>query len=365
MPQDPIYQQIIDAVERSIADGSLKPGDSVLSVRDMAQRWSCTVGTVQRVYRELARRGSVVAVPGKGTTVAEPPLAAGHSMPLRRAAIVHQVESVLLSLLAAGYSLPEVEQAVNLALDRWRVLTQEPPAGTIGVLRFAGSHDPAAATLAARLPAVAPGWSMQMTFSGSLGGLIALARGEADLAGSHLLDVETGSYNEAYVRRLLPGQRVALLTVAHRRLGLMVRPDRAARVDGLHSLAAGGLRVANRQPGSGTRVWLDAKLAELAIDPARIAGYDYTFATHTAVAQAVAAGQADAGLGVETAALAFGLHFQHLARERYDLVIPEPCWESGGVQAMAQWLASDSGQRTVSALGGYDTAETGSLRWVC
>ena len=88
MPQDPIYQQIIDAVERSIADGSLKPGDSVLSVRDMAQRWSCTVGTVQRAYRELARRGSVVAVPGKGTTVAEPPLAAGHSMPLRRAAIV-------------------------------------------------------------------------------------------------------------------------------------------------------------------------------------------------------------------------------------------------------------------------------------
>ena len=144
-----------------------------------------------------------------------------------------------------------------------------------------------------------------------------------------------------------------------------MRPDRAARVDGLHSLAAGGLRFANRQPGSGTRVWLDAKLAELAIDPARIAGYDYTFATHTAVAQAVAAGQADAGLGVETAALAFGLHFQHLARERYDLVIPEPCWASGGVQAMAQWLASDSGQRTVSALGGYDTAETGSLRWVC
>ena len=364
MSQEPIYQQIIDAVARSIADGSLKPGDPVLSVRDMAQRWNCTAGTVQRAYRELSRQGAVVAVPGKGTMVAEPPLSAGHSMPLRRAVIVHQIESVLLSLLGAGYSLPEVEQAVNLALDRWRVLTEEPPPGTIGVLRFAGSHDPAAATLAARLPAVSPGWTMQMTFTGSLGGLIALARGEADLAGSHLLDVETGSYNEPFVRRLLPGQRVALLTVAHRRLGLMVRPDRAARVDGLHSLAAGGLRFANRQPGSGTRVWLDAQLAALAIDPARIAGYDYTFATHTAVAQAVAAGEADAGLGVETAALAFGLHFQHLARERYDLVIPEAGWESGGVQAMAQWLASDTGQRTIRSLGGYDTSETGSLRWV-
>ena len=97
-----------------------------------------------QIYRELAQRGSIVAIPGKGTRVAEPPLAAGHSMPLRRAAVVHQIESVLLSLLAAGYSLPEVEQAVNLALDRWRVLTQEPPPGTIGVLRFAGSHDPAA-----------------------------------------------------------------------------------------------------------------------------------------------------------------------------------------------------------------------------
>lgn len=364
MSQDPIYQQIIDAVERNIADGSLKPGDSVLSVRDMAQRWNCTVGTVQRAYRELAQRGSIVAIPGKGTRVAEPPLAAGHSMPLRRAAIVHQIESLLLSLLSAGYSLPEVEQAVNLALDRWRVLTQEPPQGSIGVLRFAGSHDPAAATLAARLPAVSPGWTMQMTFTGSLGGLIALARGEADLAGSHLLDVETGSYNEAYVRRLLPGQRVALLTVAHRRLGLMVRPDRAARVDGLHSLAAGGVRFANRQPGSGTRVWLDSQLAALGIDPANIAGYDYTLATHTAVAQSVAAGQADAGLGVETAALAFGLHYQHLARERYDLVIPEAGWHGGGVQAMAQWLASEAGQLTIRALGGYDTSETGAVRWV-
>ena len=364
MASAPIYQQIIDAVERSIADGSLQPGDAVLSVREMAQRWNCTAGTVQRAYRELAQRNVVVAVPGKGTQVAEPPLTTSHSMPLRRAVIVHQIESLLLSLLSAGYSLPEVEQAVNLALDRWRVLTQEPPQGSIGVLRFAGSHDPAAATLAARLPAVSPGWTMQMTFTGSLGGLIALARGEADLAGSHLLDVETGAYNEAYVRRLLPGQRVALLTVAHRRLGLMVRADRAARVDGLHSLVASGLRFANRQPGSGTRVWLDAQLAALGINPASIAGYDYTFATHTAVAQAVAAGQADAGLGVETAALAFGLQFQFLARERYDLVIPEAGWQCDGVQAMVQWLSSDAGQRTIRSLGGYDTSETGSLRWV-
>ena len=163
--------------------------------------------------------------------------------------------------------------------------------------------------------------------------------------------MESGSYNEAYVRRLLPGQRVVLLTVAHRRLGLMVRPDRAARVDGLHSLAAGGLRFANRQPGSGTRVWLDSQLAALGIDPANIAGYDYTLATHTAVAQAVAAGQADAGLGVETAALAFGLHYQHLARERYDLVIPEANWHGGGVQAMAQWLASEAGKQTIRVVG--------------
>lgn len=364
MPQEPIYQQIIEAIERNVASGALKPGDAVPSVRTMAQRWRCTPGTVQRAYRELVQRGVLAAVPGKETRVAEPLQAFGHSVPLRRAVVVHQVESVLLGLMGAGYSLPEVEQAVNLALDRWRVLSQEPVPSSAGLLRFAGSHDPATAMMAARLPALAPGWSMQMRFTGSLGGLIALARGEADLAGSHLLDPDSDAYNEPFVRHLLPGQRTALLTVAHRRLGLLVRPDRAREIDGLHDLAGSGLRFANRQPGSGTRVWLDAQLATLGIDAAAIAGYGRSYATHTAVAQAIASGQADAGLGVETAALAFGLHYRHLTRERYDLVIPEAGWSSDGVQAVVSWLTSTSGQQAIHDLGGYDAQETGALRWV-
>lgn len=364
MAHDPIYLQIVDAIQRNVASGALKPGEAVLSVRAMAERWHCTPGTVQRAYRELTRRNVLVTAPGKDTRVAEPLSADGHGMPLRRALVVHQVESVLLSLMGAGYSLAEVEQAVNLALDRWRVLTLEPAPASAGLLRFAGSHDPATVALAARLPAIAPGWSMHMSFSGSLGGLISLARGEADLAGSHLLDVETGDYNEPFVRHLLPGRRTALLTVAHRRLGLLVRPDRAGDVAGLADLAGSGLRFANRQPGSGTRVWLDAQLAALAIDPSAIAGYDQTYATHTAVAQAIASGQADAGLGIETAALAFGLHYHHLTRERYDLVIPEAGWGADGVQAIAGWLTSATGRQTIAEMGGYDASETGALRWV-
>lgn len=357
----PLYQQIAESVRQEIVYGQLAPGDALPSVRTMADRWQCTPGTVQQAYRELVRHGLVVSRPGQGSRVAA---ALRSETPLRRASLVHQAEAFLLDTLAAGYTVVEVERALRIALDRWRALATEPSAEPSTVLRFAGSHDPAVSLIASRFGDIVPGAAVHVTFSGSLGGLIALASGEADLAGSHLWDETRDCYNAPFVERLLPGRRVALLTLAHRCLGLLVPSGNPAGIAGIVDLGRAGLRFANRQRGAGTRVWLDAQLRRAGIEGRKILGYDHEALTHSEVARLVAEGQADAGLGVETVALDYGLGFIPLATERYDLVMLAETWQAPPVQQLAGWLTSAEGQAAIADLGGYDTRDSGSLAWV-
>ena len=363
MDGTPLYQQIAESVRREILDGELRPGDQLPPVRAMAVRWNCTPGTVQRAYKELAGQGLVVSRRGQGTRVVSG-IPAKEDAPLRRATLVHQAEAFLLEVLTAGYTPVEVEQAVRMALDRWRVLVQEPERPSRHVVRFVGSHDPAVALIAARFAEFAPDQTLRLTFAGSLGGLIALAEGEADVAGSHLWDEESDTYNRAFVRRLLPGRRIALVTLAHRRLGLLTPPGNPAGVVGLEDLPRGELRFVNRQRGSGTRVWLDAHLHRHQIAPEQVSGYDEEVPTHSDVARAIAEGRADVGMGVEAAALAYGLDFVLLTTERYDLVVPGTVWESSPVQALVAWLSTEDVRAAIAELGGYDTHETGHVEWV-
>jgi len=251
-----------------------------------------------------------------------------------------------------------------VALDRWRTLERTPEPPPAHTLRFVGSHDPAVALVAARFGEIAPGDTLRVSFAGSLGGLIALAEGAADLAGSHLWDAESDTYNEPFVRRLLPGRRVALVTLAHRWLGLILPLGNPAGLRDLEDLTRAGVRFINRQPGAGTRVWLDAQLARRSIARAAIAGYETEASTHSEVARAVAEGQASVGLGVAAAAQAFGLTFAPLQRERYDLVVLEDGWQAPAIQALAAWLTTREAQEAIAALGGYETDETGRLTWV-
>lgn len=358
-----LYYQIAEAIRQDIRNEVLRPGDRLPSVREMSTRWNCTIGTIQHAYEELAHQGLVTSRPGQGThvTAAVP---AALETPLRRAALVHRAEAFLLEVLTAGYTPPEVELAVRVALDRWRTLNHTPVQLAGHRLRFVGSHDPAMALIAARLADFAPGDTLQLTFAGSLSGLIALAQGEADLAGSHLWDTESDTYNVAFIRRLLPGQRVALLTLAYRRLGFIVAPNSPAGLTGLTDLTRSNLRFVNRQRGAGTRVWLDAHLHQLGIGPELVTGYDRELPTHSEVAQLIAEGQAEVGLGVETAALAYGLRFVPLTLERYDLVIPAQVWTVPAIQAIARWLSTDAAKTELLALGGYDVRETGRVEWV-
>jgi putative molybdopterin biosynthesis protein len=278
--------------------------------------------------------------------------------------LVHRAEAFLLETLTAGFTPAEVENALRMALDQWRSISASPQPAEEGVLRFAGSHDLALTWLAAHFPEIVPRFTLQLGFTGSLGGLIALQQGHADLAGCHLWDEATDTYNAPYVRRLLPGQRVALLTLVYRRLGLILPSGNPLGIADLKDLARQGMRFANRQPGSGTRVWLDAALRRQGIDHSHIDGYEHGRLTHSDVARAVAEDQAEAGFGLETAALSFGLDFIPLVTEPYDLVFPAENLTLPGVQRLRSWLGSAQARQALTELGGYDTAHTGELAWV-
>ena len=358
-----LYQEIAESIRQEILYGTLKPDAELPTVRDMAAKWRCAPGTVLHAYQELAQQGLVVSRPGAGTRVAlQPP--AGVQTPLRKATLMNQTEIFLLSALTSGHTVEEIERAMRTALDRWRTLVEEPEVPPGHVLRFVGSHDLALSLLAARLTDLVPGHTLHLSFAGSLGGLIALARHEADIAGAHLWDAETDSYNRPFVRRLLPGRRVALLNLANRRVGLIVTPGNPLRVAALADLIHKNVRFINRQAGAGTRVWFDAQLRLLNIEVGDIDGYDDEALTHSEVCGAIAENRANVGLGIEAAALAYGLDFVPLTSECYDLIVPAEEWETEPVQALASCLSSDETKTAIGKLGGYDTSRTGSVEWV-
>ncbi len=360
----PLYQKIAESVRREILEGRLKPGDRLPSVRELTRKWNCTPGTVQRAYQELARQNLLISRVGQGTMVSETPVEARSHSPLRKAVLVNHCEAFLLEMITAGYELDEIQQAVSIAMDRWRS-EGIAEVGEPGVtLRFSGSHDLALTWMTGHLDEITPGLRLEVTFTGSLGGLMALAEGRADLAGCHLWDMETDSYNVAFVRRLLPGKRVALVRLAQRRLGLLVPPGNPQQIRGLEDLARNGLRFANRQAGSGTRVWLDARLGQLGILAGKINGYQQEHLTHSSVARAVAEGQADVGLGLEAAGRAMALDFIPLTEEAYDLVLPEALLSNEAIKQWLGWLRSEAGRSAISALPGYDARQSGEVLWV-
>lgn len=358
-----LYQKIVESIRQDILNGVLKPGDRLPSLRQMTSYWGCTTGTVQRAYQELSQAGLVVSRAGQGTSVVKQLPSAGVS-PLRRATLVHRAEAFLLEVLTAGYTQAEVEDALRQALERWRVVTQQPDEPHERTLRYAGSHDLALAWLASQFPGITSDYSLQVRFTGSLAGLMQLAGGQADIAGCHLWDEESDSYNAPFVRRVLPGRRVALLTLAHRRLGLILTPGNPKKIQALQDILIPGLRFVNRQRGSGSRVWLDAKMRREGIESDKISGYQDEKNTHSEVADAVARDEADVGLGLEASAMSYGLDFILLTNERFDLVIPQDIFETKHIQALVTWLGGTEAKESIQKFGGYDTSKTGQIEWV-
>lgn len=196
---------------------------------------------------------------------------------------------------------------------------------------------------------------------GSQAGLVALGRGEAHLAGSHLLDPGTGEYNLAAIRQYLPGIHVRLVTLVHRVQGLMVRRGNPRNVENLSSLIRQDVHFINRQRGAGTRVLLDHHLSLQGMAPSDIRGYNQEEYTHLGVAAAVSSGRADCGLGIPAAAQALDLDFIPLFHERFDLVVPVIHAKNQLLSPLWNVLEDRSFHNAVSALPGYDIKEMGRM----
>jgi putative molybdopterin biosynthesis protein len=196
---------------------------------------------------------------------------------------------------------------------------------------------------------------------GSLGGLVALRRGEAHIAGSHLLDPESGEYNLSYIQQYLPDVPVRVVALVGREQGLLVARGNPKDIHSLEDLDNPDIQFVNRQRGAGTRVLLDYHLGKMGLAPEHIRGYSQEEFTHLSVAAAVASGRADCGLGIAAAAHALRLDFVPLFQERYDLVVPKSYAENELLLPLWQLLEKSEFQNMVASLPGYDVRVMGTI----
>jgi putative molybdopterin biosynthesis protein len=226
-----------------------------------------------------------------------------------------------------------------------------------------GSHDLTIDLLASAVKEASDGRvAISSSNVGSMGGLLAVGKGIAHFAGSHLLDTETGDYNRSWLKKYLPGVDIALVTLVHRHQGLITLKGNPKEIRGVGDLTRPDVSLVNRQAGSGTRILLDYELKKLDIGAASISGYGNEEYTHMGVAMAVTSGRADVGMGILAAARALDLDFIPVARERYDLVIPVRLLKDPRIGLLLDIIRSDKFREQVMALGGYEIGETGKIQ---
>lgn len=363
----PVYQQIADQVRLRVAAGQLQPGERLEPVRDLARRLAVNASTVARAYQALEHDG-VIQTNRRGGSIISRHQDVAALQSVRDTRLRGIAERAIVEALAHGYQPDEVEAAVDLQLAVWRERRQpvasavaRTPAGA-RPLHFVGSHDLALEALWAQARRASPEPAFTASYVGSLDGLLALLHGEAILAGTHILDEETGEYNLPILRRLFVGQRLSVVTLVEREQGLIVSRGNPQDIKSLADLARPSLRFINRQPGSGTRTLLDYHLQREQIPAQSVAGYNSVAPTHMAVASAVAEGRADVGLGLVAAARAYGLGFLPLTSERYDLVLLAEDRALTAVGRLLDIIAKPGFRAVVAELGGYDTTHTGEER---
>ena len=282
-------------------------------------------------------------------TVATPlPRAAGSITTLTRA------EGILrIPALSEGVSQDEEIEA-ELLVDEEEILN------TVVII---GSHDITIDIIADEVRRRGHNIRISSGNVGSLGGLMALRKGTCHIAGSHLLDTETGEYNISYIKRYLKGVKVSLFHLVMRDQGLIIAKGNPKRIEGIEDLTRDDITMINRQAGSGTRVLFDYKLEKQGIKPESIVGYDNEEFTHMAVAVDVLSGAADCGMGIFAAAKALDLDFIPLEREQYDLIIPSSMLDNPNIKVALETINTGHFRERVKALGGYDPSKSGQF-WV-
>ena len=259
-------------------------------------------------------------------------------------------------VLEIGQNIEGIEAGTKVSV---RLLTSE---GKIkNTLLCIGSHDPIIDIAADIMHSRNKKYFLSSSNVGSTGGLMALKTGETHIAPTHLLDMETGEYNVSYLKKYVPNKKIALVKCVNRIQGFMVEKGNPKNITKFEDLARKDIKFVNRQRGSGTRLLLDYNLNKLNIDFKNINGYYREEFTHLAVAAAVEAGDADAGLGVFSAANMMGLDFIPVCNEEYDLAIPEEYLELEIVKEFIETIKSGQFKAKLDELGGYNYSNTGSI----
>jgi molybdate-binding protein/DNA-binding transcriptional regulator YhcF (GntR family) len=369
-PDESAYRQITDYVLMQVALGKLKPDERLPAIRELARELKLDPGTVARAYRELEQEGTIVTRHGRGSFVAAA-IKGKNGTETRQKRLSVVVEKAILEALGLGFSVEDIETAFTLHLGGWRERRSlsdgkksQLPVTRGKAIRFVGSHDIAIELLAVHLGTLNPSVHLTTNFVGSLAGLMALERSEADIAGAHLFDEETGQYNVAYAKKLMPNETVILINLVQRIQGLMVKQGNPKHILSNRDLIRPDITFVNRQKGSGTRILLDAQLRQLGIPHTKVKGYKHEEITHSAVASVIARGDADVGLGAQSAASAAGLDFIPIVKERYDLVTLQENLSNPLVQKLIEVVQQESFHEMLRSIPGYDLTDTGTLTTV-
>ena len=197
--------------------------------------------------------------------------------------------------------------------------------------------------------------------TGSLGGITSLNRKECHLSTAHLLDPVTGEYNFSYIDRYLKTQKVQLINLAYRQQGMIVQKGNPKNIESIKDLVNQNLTFINRQRGAGTRVLFDYLLEKNNISMEDIVGYNREEFTHMTLASEIHNGTTDVGIGIQSAADAFDLDFIPIAKERYDLIIPENLIDDERIKKLLEVIKSERFINQVKTLEGYDLSLTGKV----
>ena len=229
-------------------------------------------------------------------------------------------------------------------------------------LSVIGSHDPLLDEMADLLfRSGGQTILLSSVHAGSMGGILAVRRHEAQVAGIHLLDEANGLYNQAFVRRYFPAGGVFLIEGVRRQQGLLVQAGNPMHIQDLTDIVNRQLRYVNRQKGAGTRLLLDHQLKLAGLTPEQLSGYSREEYTHTGVAAQIAAGTADAGMGILSAARIAQLDFIPVAEECYDFLIDGDAWDQAAVHRLIEVLQSDAFRQRLELMGGYRLEQPGRI----
>jgi putative molybdopterin biosynthesis protein len=224
-----------------------------------------------------------------------------------------------------------------------------------------GSHDLIMDIISNRMQKSYDKHFLSSAHVGSMGGIMALKRGETHIAPIHLLDTNTGEYNISYAKRYLPNKKLALIKGVKRIQGFMVPKGNPKDIKDFKDLTRKDIIFVNRQRGAGTRILVDYQLEKFGINGDEIVGYDREMTTHMAVAAAITSGTADVGVGVYSAAKAMDLDFIPIGEEHYDFLILVEYLENELTNAFLEVIRFQDFKEELLTMGGYGVEEIGEI----